>query len=527
MLYGDLGLTPGSEDTRYFGSESDKNTWFNSLTPIVILQNNTYSRKDKGVLRISTPIANIYNAQYMRFRNINFENKWFYAFITKVEYVNNGATDIYFENDVMMTWMGIFTLGECYIEREHVDDDTIGRHTIDEGLDTGEYICEQTIDTSYCNEYKIGVWRSYDPQYDSQGLDPLKQGTYVPMITNFFTMDSTGVDALTQLINTLTSQNRIDSIIAMKLVPTVFTGVNADSDTGPVKYSKDVPKPYEYFINNTNIPKNKKLFTYPYKYLALENSEGLSVTYKYEYFNTYPPNTNVSQDCNFRFRGSPVTPEVAIMGIPHNYMNETWNYANACEMRNFPNVPWNVDTYKAYLAQRDSTLFGDIASSALVGAARGAILGGGNPGAELTGFALGTLNGMQSTGFLRDILNGLTGNTQYIMPNETKGKANTDLMAQSRTKNFYFRKMCITPEKMKVIDGFFTMYGYKVNETKRPSMNNRTRFTYVKTKGCNVHGNLPSADARVIENMFDSGIRFWKSTATIGDYETANPINQS
>ena len=56
-------------------------------------------------------------------------------------------------------------------------------------------------------------------------------------------------------------------------------------------------------------------------------------------------------------------------------------------------------------------------------------------------------------------------------------------------------------------------------------MYNRTRFTYVKTSGCNVHGTMPASDARVIEEMFDRGTRFWVSTVSnIGDYSNGNPV---
>lgn len=522
MFYGDLGLAPNSEDTRYFASENDKGDWFNALTPIAILQNQSYSRRGKGVVRVQTPnptMQTLYNAQYMRFRNISFENKWFYAFVTRVEYINNEVADVYYQDDVMMTWMGNFILGNCFVEREHVKDDSIGAHTVDEGLDTGEYICEQTINESFGSDMRIGVWRTYDPESDDQGINPLKQGTYAPVIVNFYPLNSDGITYLNDLLTNLTRQNRIDQIIAMKLVPAPFTST---ADTSPTTYTKTVPKPYSNFVNNDNIPDNNKLYTYPYKYLALENSEGGCVTYKYEYFNTYPPHINVN-NCEFRFRGTVATPAVSLMAIPHNYCNETWNYKNALEMIDFPSVPWNVDTYKAYIAQRDSSIGGEIISSTLMGTFSGLISSASPWGAAIGGVS-GGIGAIAKSGIIKDTWNELAGTSSRIMPNETRGKANSDIMAQSRVKDFYFRKMCITPERMKIIDGYFNMYGYRVNETKTPSMNNRTRFTYVKTQGCNIHGRMPAEDARIIEEMFDRGTRFWKAGTTIGNYSEKNKI---
>ena len=53
-------------------------------------------------------------------------------------------------------------------------------------------------------------------------------------------------------------------------------------------------------------------------------------------------------------------------------------------------------------------------------------------------------------------------------------------------------------------------------------VNNRQYYTYVKTSGCNIGGELPADDARQIEDIFDSGIRFWKRLGDIGNYDLVN-----
>ena len=74
------------------------------------------------------------------YQNTGKTNKWYYAFIEKMEYVSDGRTDIYISTDVMQTYAFDYDIKPSFIEREHVDDDTIGLHTIPEGLETGEYI---------------------------------------------------------------------------------------------------------------------------------------------------------------------------------------------------------------------------------------------------------------------------------------------------------------------------------------------------------------------------------------------------
>ena len=73
-----------------------------------------------------------------------------------------------------------------------------------------------------------------------------------------------------------------------------------------------------------------------------------------------------------------------------------------------------------------------------------------------------------------------------------------------------------------MIDDYFTMFGYAVRQIGVPNMNARPYFTYVKTVGCTVHGNMPSDHAKQIEQIFDKGVRFWKSVDNIGNYNLNN-----
>ena len=73
-----------------------------------------------------------------------------------------------------------------------------------------------------------------------------------------------------------------------------------------------------------------------------------------------------------------------------------------------------------------------------------------------------------------------------------------------------------------MIDNYFDMYGYAIKQHGVPNMNARPNWTYVKTVGCVVHGSIPADDARAIEEMFDSGVRFWKNHTNIGKYNLAN-----
>lgn len=538
QLYGDVGLKPNQEDTIYFPDEATKTSWFNSNSRPLLgtFSNQYYTRKANNVLRIApsqagATIHTIYNAQYLRFKNTAYENKWFYAFVISVDYVNDSVVDVTFAIDIMTTWMGCFELKPCYIARQHTTSDGIGSNTVEENLDIGEHVCEARHRTALFNSYYIGVWWSYDPSFDSGAMNIQRQGTYVPVMCAYYTMDAQGFAAIDQLLNqSLTvDQKRPDAVINMKLVPYAFADPQNQDSTSPTFYSYSVTKPYTNFMRNNNYsPKNKKLYTYPYKYLNVENCEGESVNFKYEYFNVVPPvvaNSN-QLECDFRIRGTACTPEVSIMTFPHNYSNKDWDYSKALDMTKFPTCAWNIDTYKAYIAQRDSTILGNLANSAFAGGASGLLHGGVQGG--LVGTAGGLVNGVASSGLIRDVVNDLTGNSKYIMTNETRGRMDSNILVQSKQKDFYFNEMCITPEKMRMIDDYFTMYGYAIKEIKTPTINVRRHFTYVKTIGCNIspisNMSIPASDASAIEDMFNSGRRFWQRNSTVGDYTQDNSV---
>ena len=61
-----------------------------------MLTDYSYQRANLGTLRVELKYENLYNCNYLMFKNDAFENKWFYAFITGVSYVSNEVSEIYY-----------------------------------------------------------------------------------------------------------------------------------------------------------------------------------------------------------------------------------------------------------------------------------------------------------------------------------------------------------------------------------------------------------------------------------------------
>ena len=87
----------------------------------------------------------IISYNYVMYRNDAYSNKWFYAFITGMEYINDHVTAVSLKTDVWQTWQFDLTYKRTFIEREHVNDDTVGAHTLPENLELGEYVCNGEV----------------------------------------------------------------------------------------------------------------------------------------------------------------------------------------------------------------------------------------------------------------------------------------------------------------------------------------------------------------------------------------------
>ena len=89
---------------------------------------------------------------------------------------------------------------------------------------------------------------------------------------------------------------------------------------------------------------------------------------------------------------------------------------------------------------------------------------------------------------------------------------------------YYVYKMSIREEYAKAIDGFFSMFGYKVNRLGTPHLHVRTYYDYIKTIDVNIEGDVPETDLEEIRKTFNNGIRFWHNTSYYLDFSVNNSI---
>lgn len=102
-----------------FANKQAQYNYFNSL-PKIEKDKANYQRKD-NVLYFPAHIDSILDYNYCMYQNDNYSNKWFYAFITNMQYENNGTTAITLATDVWQTWQFDLIWKQSFIEREMVN----------------------------------------------------------------------------------------------------------------------------------------------------------------------------------------------------------------------------------------------------------------------------------------------------------------------------------------------------------------------------------------------------------------------
>ena len=512
-----------------FANATAQYNYFNSL-PKLVIDNCTYQRHD-DVMRLPYHIDDIINFNYVMYRNEAYGNKWFYAFITNMEYSSDHMTFVYIKTDVFQTWQFDLTYMKSFVEREHVNDDTFGLHPVPEGLEYGDYIVNSYASSNYAinfaNCYLIAqVSELCEAMYSVYGdgnriYNGVPQGCW---LIGFSLSDSTAYQNFNNFVRSYDAENLSEAIVSVGIVPKAMIPGEPVILSFDTKYGFDafrVPSSNtattlttQSFARQTTLngytPKNNKMLCSPYNYLLVTNNGGSDVAYAWEEFS--------SSSANFNIIGA-LTQGCDIKMIPTNYKRTDgsggWEWAITSQK--FPMVSWNSNFYLNWVAvngkyqEVQAGLTGlSFATNLIGGMASGNI---GQMVGSLSGLAQSVANQAQQ---IREA---------KMTPDSAKGNTNTgDLNFTHEKSKFTGYKMSIKAEYARIIDDYFTAFGYKVNAFKVPNITGRRYWNYVHTVGANIEGNVPQADMDEIKGLFDRGITIWHDTAHYLDYTQNNTI---
>lgn len=520
-----------NENQLTFANATAQYNYFKGL-PQVGFDDFTYIRKD-GVLRVPELIDNLYGYNYVMYRNDAYSNKWFYAYITGMEYMNDNVTDISIATDTWQTWQFDLTYKRTFVEREHVNDDTIGTHTVPEGLQLGEMVInssntlmpdvttktydDETI--SFINPIFFQVTEflsTYLPEAETYSSSSEYNGVFSGL--RYFACCS--VSDAKALINAYANAGKSDAIIAIFLAPKEFLQGSRKLGTGTYIY---IPANDYYLTKLLDIttitrptkvdgytPKNNKLFTYPYSYVYVSNNTGIDTTFNFEDFADATPKFcmygALGQGCNIKL-------------MPISYKHFTPNaevFEYGVTGAKYPICAWASDYYTNWMAQNAGNINTGVVTSLLT-------RGLGFENANLFNNPLGMIGNVVGAG--TTIASTIAEvERAKILPDQANGNTNcSDLLIGAR-RYFSVKCMSVRQEYAKIIDSYFSMYGYKVGEVKIPNITGRRNWNYVKTVGCYIDANIPQEDLQQIKDLFNKGITFWHNPATFADYSQNNDI---
>lgn len=506
----------------------------------LIAEANNYSfLRPTGSIMAGFSYSQCLQANYIAFQNPDYSNKWFFAWIDDVIYKGDKNTEITFTVDAWSTWFDKWQKKTCFINRQHTNDDTIGLHTIPENLDVGEVIQESiTEDLAYGNDYGywIAVASNWQIKDGSDGTETLEsnKGTQYSGITVYdntvfgtqlFFFNITSLSSFTDLVLLLlrtNSDGHIEDVQNIFILPDVAIDQNKltqhTASVGGQNFSfytmgyDLTPEKFNTVINKINAfsdytPKNNKCFVYPYNYLFVSNNQGSNNIYKYEDFNT--------ENCVFENQFS-----IAIGGsgriVPKNYKGMATNDDEALALGKYPTCAWSSDAFTNWLTQNSVNMAVSLGLTA--GAIAGTIATGGATAPALAGAVMSVA---------RNIGNTIGQFYQAsLLPNINGGQANGDVIWACNRNMFSFRQMRVKTEYLKIIDDYFTRFGYAVKSLAMPNITGRRYWNYVEIGASEEigYGEVPAKYMDTINNACRRGVTIWHNHANVGNYALDNII---
>lgn len=486
------------ENTIYFASASAQSAYFAGLAKYTQAQY-TYLRKE-NVIRVNLLADNLYDVNYIMFQNTSFGSKWFYAFVTNVEYINNETSEISFVIDVMQTWAFDYTLNPCWIERQHTITDDIGQNLVPENLELGDYVCRNFDGSGHLGNLVVVAACTFDTNMDDVAGGEYG-GVYSGLTYNVFD----NADDFNQFITDATEANKETGIVSIFMMPEDFV-----REEGQSVATFDITKSKNLTDIDGYEPKNNKLFTYPYNFMYVTNLDGNAAEFHYEYFS--------GNKCTFGLAGD-MTCNPCIVLYPQDYKGIPANYNEKMTISHYPQCAYNIDAFKAYLAQVSNIvdLFLPIAQGAGQGAMTSIAAGNLSPQGVAGGALLGSGVAIaQSVAKLYD---------HYTLPPQSRGQQAGTTLAALAIKDFAFIQMTIRAEFAKIIDDYWTKYGYPIKRISVPNLIARPHWTYIQTIGSDLTGSIPAQDMAMIKQIFDKGITFWRNGSEVGNYNLDNSPN--
>lgn len=538
--------------------------------------NLSYIRPEQGKIRVNGAItAADYNSNYVMFRNQSHENKWFYAFVNRVEYVSDNAFDVLFDLDPINTYMEQLELKASHIIRAHQDTDNFGDNVEIEPFapniktrgsriigcneaDVAYYIYAEkpylpnTPVAEFVQRMSFdhwGVYRFYNEyltNMDWSGANPPEMSCVMGGYFALWPATIRGLNGFLSEFAHYYNAGTYDRIIKMGMMPNIGRTFDVEDGDRVLDFNGGKLITAPSFLMPDDIdgytPHNKKCYTSQFNYIEMvgDNVEDLyfelsknadhSIKLEgYGSFMCYKPSLFVVPKAYDMTHAYSTTPQWDGAGATVTSGNTPGAAANhAVFFTNYPEFAFAIDGQRDY-------------SSAQATAERisGAIAGlvGGNGGGRT--FEPRQMRTQGSPGPLDTSKNvtvsgvgaGYGAIIQYAAgevagaisaKGKTIGTPIQSMPQQMFTMGVTVRYKQAMRSQIEKIDSFFDRYGYAINKCAIPNINARQYFTYIQLQNPDIGGDMPEDARRVFSEVLSRGTTFFNTNGRIGTYRPAN-----
>lgn len=529
--------TPLESDLRstlWFPDANTQAGYFQGLGGMTLaFDDYNYVKKD-STLVVRREVDQLWRYNYMMYRNSNFTNKWFYAFVNKVEWASNASARVYFTTDPIQTYMFDWTLYTSFIKRQHSTTDVAGDNIQPEPFSVSrtKYQAAGAID---CEPNIIQVFAT------STGTGATVPGSKLGGIYSGAGRVSVSDGLPTEVLNIYVENGTATAVSKIQQVSSLgdFDGVNLPTS-----------KLYNYPKHPTNVdgyvPRNNKLLSG-----AFCSGYAAGFGQKLEFV----PEFCVGAGCTIKVIQD-LTSGTLYFYVPDDGMTEegidnvstgfsisipesTWAYnqykndynlhsaSNSMNvqrlqtMRQAGAVTSGLNTVSGVLGVADSAL--NTANSILTFGLAGAT--------DLGGVASNMANAVNSGATLAQYVGGYDSETQALQ--EISENYNAPAVGGVANSNpflaggqWYVKYGWEVPDARfaRVYDNFLTVYGYAQNIYAVPNIHARQCWTYIQVSELMCEIGAPQQDIKTIKKAFENGIFFWDYRAQYGNFDQDNGI---
>ena len=509
---------------RLFGNKSELHSYIQSKA-VKTIQSSTPVMFGDFTYSVDGNQEEIMRCNYMAFLNTPYTSEWKYAFVTGIEWLSVNSCRIKYRLDVWQNNIYDVTIGKCYVEREHCSKelDAIDYSLVPENLETGDFKLNWLIRTH------LG-----DPKYcllvsaKANGEPPDAVGAYGGVYSGLGLISSLDEENFNLIVQGYQNVGMAESIVAIYTVP---SGFKDKPDAG----FTEVEIPFPTSLDNY-IPKNKKLFQYPYNFCFVTCNTDSNMILKYEL------SDNENNTLKIGWHGL-VVPSPMLRVVAMNYNGLGTNYQQSFEVSGYPQGAWINDAFQAYLAQQTPVIMSqmervkyksDYMENKQWYSSIGQFISAlGNALTQnVGGAAQNVFNGIveaditeQAIGVMQDsFISASNAQVQShdLIPPKMSGNINSSFLNTVEGINAIdVTNYCVQAQMAAVIDDYWTMLGYPMHRCKVPNINTRSAWNYVKTVNCALSGSVMLQDLETLRKIFDNGVTIWH-TNDVGNYALDN-----